>query len=750
MVSGNEQFFMSDQAERGRLSLLDYWRILMRHKWSILAMGTIAGIIGTFHALSSTSVYQANTRLWVILNQPKISLSQQFDVTPLHWLYFQTQSDIIKSRAVAERVVERLGLYPPRQKDEAPAADRSSVKNTSLSVALREWTAELSSWLPEELRPAPSVVLDEEGRREALISNTLSGVSLSGGTESEVLIIGYASVDPRKAAELANAFAEAYIDFIRESRVSAVQQATSWLGRRIEELRNKVVKSEGVLREYQAREDLVDTVKREQIISAKLGTLTAELIKAQSRRGEAETHYKQIKSAVERNSGPDYESVAGVMDSVTVLEAHRAKVNQERVVAELSERYGNKHPRLISARAELQEAIRRLKAEVRKAIDGARKEFEAAATQEVQFRNMIKQQQNEMRDISGKTFELKQLEQEVEANRQLYETYLARFKESDVADEYDAANAKIIDRALVPTAPFKPNRTRVVGIAVAIGICIGVLITFMREHMNNTFKTKEEIEERLGLPVIGVLPRIKAGATPKERIERTVLMEPWTPFSEAINEIRTAILFSHIDTPSKVILVTSAVPGEGKTTLVSNLALAFCRRGRTLLIDADLRKGRLNQISNLEDHPGLTDMLSGACTPREAIVADPEAENLFLLMPGTAPPNPLEIISSKRFSDDLAKLRNNFDYVVIDATPLLPVSDSIVLARLVDVVVLAVKTDDTSCDAVLDGLKRLEAVRVQPVGVVMQQVDMRKIRGYGRRYSAAYSGIYAYRSKKTV
>jgi capsular exopolysaccharide synthesis family protein len=493
----------------------------------------------------------------------------------------------------------------------------------------------------------------------------------------------------------------------------------------------------------------VDTEKREQIISAKLGTLTAELIKAQSRRGEAETRYRQIKSALDRNNDDDYESVAGVMDSITVLEAHRAKANQERVVAELSERYGHKHPKMISARADLQEATRRLKAEVGKAFDGTRKEFEAAANQEAQFSAMIRQQQDEMRNISGKAFGLTQLEQDLETNRGLYETYLARFKEADVADEYDAANVRIIDRALVPTEPFKPNRSRMVAMAVVIGLGIGILVAFVREHLSNNFKTKEQIEEKLRLPVIGVLPRIKAGSSEQSRIERKALMDPSSPFAEAINEIRTAILFSHIDTPSKVVLVTSAVPGEGKTTLVSNLALAFCRRGRTLLIDADLRKGRFRQISNLEDHPGLTDMLSGSCTPEEAIVPDAQAENLFLLMPGTVPPNPLEIISSKRFSDDLAKLRNSFDYIVIDGTPLLPVSDSIVLSRLVDAVVLAVKADDTSCDAALDGLKRLQAVRVNPVGVVLQQVDMRKNRSYGRRYSAAYSSYYSYLPQKS-
>jgi capsular exopolysaccharide synthesis family protein len=743
--SGNEQFFMSEQAEQNRLSLLDYWRIIRRYKWSILAMGMIAGVVGIFHALSATSIYQAHTRLWVTVNQPNVSVGKQFEAAPLYWLYFQTQSEIIKSRAVTEMVVERLGLeQPPPEADLQAANDESNTSN-SFGARIRNSLAELKSWLPEELRPAPPVVLDEEGRHVALVSSILGGVSVSGGIESEVLIVSYTSADRRKAAELSNAFAEAYIDFGRESRISNVQQATSWLGRRIEELRKKTVASEEALRAFQAREGLADTDKREQVISAKLGTLTAELIKAQSRRSEAETRYMQVKSTLDRDN--DYDSIAGTMSSVTALEAHRDKVNRERIVVELSERYGHKHPKMISAQAELRDATRRLKAEVIKAVNGARKEFELAVTQEQQFRSMIKRQRKEMSAVGGKAFELKQLEQEVEANRALYETYLDRFKESDVADEYDGANAKIIDRAIVPTTPFKPDRTRMVIIAVIIGLGVGILIAFVREHLSNTFKTKEGIEEKLGLPVIGVLPRIKLGPSGDAQIERRALSEPYSPFAEAVNEIRTAILFSHIDSPSKVILITSAVPGEGKTTLVSNLSLAFCRRGRTLLIDADLRKGRLQQIAKLKGHLGLTDMLSGTCTPGEAIVQDSEAENLYLLTPGTAPPNPLEIISSDRFSDALAKLREDFDYIMIDATPLLPVSDSIVLSRLVDAVVMAVKTDDTSCDAVIDGLKRLQAARIRPVGIVMQQVDMRKIRSYGRRYTAAYSGYYGNHSK---
>jgi capsular exopolysaccharide synthesis family protein len=381
---------------------------------------------------------------------------------------------------------------------------------------------------------------------------------------------------------------------------------------------------------------------------------------------------------------------------------------------------------------------------MQKAIDAVRKEVELATTQEGKIHDMISRQQTEMRGLSGKAFKMKQLEREVEANRRLYEIFLARFKEADVADDYDVPNARIIDRAMVPTTPFKPNRRRMVFLAVAAGLGLGCLVAFLRDSLGNTFQSKEDVEEKLNLPVIGVLPRIKEGLSNKGLVERRVLAEPHSAFSEGVNDIRTAILFSHIDTASNVVLITSAVSGEGKTTLVSNLSLAFCRRGRTLLIDADLRKGRFQQIANLRDQPGLTDMVSGGCTPREAIVRDPEADNLFLLVSGIAPPNPLEVVSSKRFKEELAKLRDSFEYIVIDGTPLLPVSDSVILARLVDAVVLVIKTDDTNCGVTRDSLNRLQATGVTPIGVVLQQTDMRNMHRYGRRYTAAYGGYYSY------
>ena len=742
--AGNEHVFAAATDDKRELAFVEYWRIVKRFRWSILAIAFIAGVVGLFNALSATSLYQAHTRLLVKFNQPNISNVQQFEATPIHWLFFETQGDIIRSRAVAERVVERLGLDVPA----GPARAPGTIEERSLRQRASAWIAELESWLPAEFKPPARPPLDEEARRVALLNSILGSVSVTGGQESEVLVISVVSADPRMAANLANAFAEAYIEFGLESRTSNVQQATSWLGQRIEELRSQVAASEDALREFQAREDLVDTENQERIISAKLGTLTAEMIKAQSRRSEAEARNSQVAALLRQ--GDNDESLATIIGTPIVLEAHHAKVSQEKRVSELSERYGHKHPKMITAQADLVEAKRRLKIEIDKSVNNIRKEVDLAIAQEKRLRELIARQQVEMRTISGKSFKLRQLEREVESNRRLYETFLTRFKEADIADEYDVSNARIIDRAAVPTTPFKPNRKRIVMISVFIGLAVGVMLAFLRNHLDNTFRTKEDVESYLKLPVIGMLPKIRSNPLSRGQSERLVLSEPRSPFAEAINDIRTAILFSRIDIPPKVVLITSPMPGEGKTTLALNLAIAFARRGRTLLVDADLRKGRLEELMDLGHHPGLTDMLSGQCSAEEAIVADREAENLFLLTAGTVPPNPLEVVSSKRFGEELARLREDYEYIVIDGTPVLPVSDSIVLARIVDVTVMTVKSDSTARDVALEALKRLHASRIKPVGIILQQVDMRKLRGYGRRYAASYSGYYGYRKPRKV
>jgi succinoglycan biosynthesis transport protein ExoP len=382
---------------------------------------------------------------------------------------------------------------------------------------------------------------------------------------------------------------------------------------------------------------------------------------------------------------------------------------------------------------------------VEKAVDTVRKEFEVARAQERELRNIIDAQQAEMRTLSGKAFTLAKLEREVESNRQLYESFVARFKEAEIAHDYDVSNVRVIDEAKIPTAPFKPDRQRMVFISVLIGLLFGAFLAVIRSRLDDTVKVREDVETRLGLPLLGILQRVKAGRRKGQNLDQYVLTEPRSPFSEAVNDIRTAILYSDVDNPPRVMLLTSSIAQEGKTALACNLALAFRKRGRTLLLDADLRKGRLARVFGLEPgRPGITDVVLGDYELEDAICAHPQAENLSVLCAGTAPPNPLEIISSRKFASAIEGVRKRFDYIIVDGAPVLPVSDSVVLGHLVDAVVFIVQSQQTTFRAVEESLRRLASGRIRPAGVVLQQVDLAALESHSSGYRGMYRGYSAY------
>ena len=311
-----------------------------------------------------------------------------------------------------------------------------------------------------------------------------------------------------------------------------------------------------------------------------------------------------------------------------------------------------------------------------------------------------------------------------------------------MAEDYDVTNVRILDRAQVPRAPFAPDKRRMMMSALFVGLIVGLGIALLRHHLDRTFKTPTDVEAELDLPVLGTLRRIKAkrGIRP----ERIAQADPNSAFSEAINDVRTAVQFSRVDDPPRVLLVTSALAGEGKTTLASNLALAQSKRGRTLLVDGDLRKGRVDQLGGLAGSKGVTDLLSGEATLEEVIFADPEFDGLHLLPGGTIPPNPLEVISSAKYARLLTELRTQYDYVIIDGSPLLAVSDSLVLGHLADGVILVVQANKTTHDAARDALKRLSSAGIRPLGSVLQQVDLKRMTSYSYRYAQYDSGYYGY------
>jgi len=707
---------------------IDYWRILRRNRRAVLGISLSVLLIGILSAVLIRPVYRAEATLLVEPAQPKfVSMSQLEGLAPLN-LFYETQYDVIRSRTVAESAMATLDRH---------TLDLLAKTARPSDSGPRAWLPGfLDRWFADEADQG-----DEQARHDAILKAVSSNLTVRGGERSQIIVVGFDAADPETAAKVANAVVGAYIEHGLEARLATVKQGTDWLADRLHQLREKMEQSEAAKQAFQAREAMVDTDNHKHIITARLSSLGAELVKAQTERSEAEIRVQRIDDLIAK--GANFEALLPVLNDSFLNGLAQDLVGLDRKLSELSERYGPKHPKIISATADRDEARRRLQAETDKVVAKIRNDFTAAKAKERDTERLIEAQQEEMRALSGKAFELAKLEREVESNRQLYETFQERFKEMDVAGKNAVTNVQIIDPAKPPQEAFKPNRRAIVLLALIFGVFLGVTAVFVRARLDNTFKTAEDVEQRLALPVFALLPSLDGARDQVGVAERWFVREPHSAFSEAINNIRTGIKFSSIDEPIRSVLVTSALPAEGKTTLACNLALSFSQIGKTLFIDADMRHPSIATALDLAKGPGLSEWIGGRQSLQECIVPDRDVQELHILASGAIPPKPLELLSSRRFHENFTKLCREYEYIVIDTPPVLPASDAIVLAQLVDAVIVTIKADDTPFDVVNDMLKRLYASHVAPLGAVLSLVDLNALASYyGTKYYGQYYGEY--------
>ncbi len=397
------------------------------------------------------------------------------------------------------------------------------------------------------------------------------------------------------------------------------------------------------------------------------------------------------------------------LSSVRVGGANSRLFEAEQNYVALSKRYGAKHPTLIEAKKELNTA---------RSLFGS----ESSA------------------DLSSNEgeFELGKLERAINSNRELYELFLFRFNEVELGLNAVSSNTMILDRAGIPSVPFSPDIKQQTIKGAIVGLLIALIILIGREIMDRTYKNQSDVEERLQLPVLGVLPLLETGKIRKkiERIipERHYHRNAKSNFAEVVNHVRTGVIYSNVDNPPKVILITSALPKEGKTTCATNLSLAFSKLGKTLLIDADFRKPRIAKIANIDNTKGLTGYVAGQNTLKECLFQDEDSDNLFVMKSGEVPPNPLELISSNRFSETLELMKTNFDYILIDSAPIIPVSDGIVLGKLSDAIIMIIKAGSTTHNISQTAMKRFSSANLKPTGVVLSQLDYKSSNYYYGKY----------------
>lgn len=715
------------------LDFARYLRVVRRHQWGITSIILVAVIAGFLFAQSQTPIFRATTTLIAEPFERKISVESEYINNATFFQFYDTQFEIIQSRALAERVVDREKLVERRLRAlQAGAAGAAGEPRTSLLARLG-----LAHWLPGAADDADAPP-DPAQLRRRLAAELQGAISVSGGSNSQIIRIAVDHADREQAAALANAVSEAYASYSTQNRAELSQHANRWLDSQLHELKDALTRAEDALLAYRQQHGLVD--REQSLADGRAGDLSEMLALARNRSSEARLRWEQV-DAVATVEDRRYTASATLM-SIPGIQQLAA---DERVLAlklgELSSQYTDQHPDIARAKSELDEIRKALASEITLAKSQLRRNYELALAQEKEIRELIQQETAEVTQSTASALHLAKLERDVDNHRGLYDAFLTRIQETDMADDYQVSNIRVLDAASVPAQPYKPNKSMIVLIAGLLGAMIGVGLAFLREHLDHTLKSMDDIEDKLGQTALGLVPLVKA--TRDLNPDLAYQTEPRSPFAEKINHIRTGLMFSSIDDPPRTILITSSTGDEGKTTTAINLAMAFSQLDKTLLIEVDLRKGDIANRLGLDGAQGLTDLLAHPQIGREAIRQLQDNPNFHVLPGGARPPNPLEILSSQQFQNVLDRLREHFRYIVLDGPPLLAVSDAAVVGQQVDMTLLVAQAEKTSLKTIRDATAILRNARIQPGGVVLTKANTRRMAYYGGhhyKYDAHYYG----------
>ena len=693
------------------------WNTVSYRKWAILSLAFIVTLLTALVVYAMTPVYSATALVHIQPNQANIvSIEEVYGVDTRRQDYYDTEVEILKSRPVAAKVIDALGV--------PPEVSPSGILRFSF-----DWRSLLPFKSPEP--PGGSIDVDP---READIEDYLDGLYIRLVRHTQLVEVTYVSEDPRLAAAYANTHAAAYIESILDARLSVTQSASSWMGKRVEELRKNLQDSEAQLQAFREQEKVIDVQGYQALSTLEINDLSARLVNARRRLSGTKIAYLQVYG----NESGAIESVPAVLDNTAVQQFRAIQALAEQQVAELGKRYGPKHPKMIAAQSELAEATENLEGQQRDVAGGIRAEYLAAQEEVAALEAELSGAKQQYQEVTRKGSDLANLQREVETNRELYELFYNRMRETAQTGDLESVNARVVEPAIVPRYPFKPDKKRAIVLAFLLSLLTGIGATFLLEQLNNPIRSAADVEDKIGLPLLGMVPLLTGKA--RKQAELALLDDEVKSFGEAIRTIRTGIALSNLASPHKVILVTSSVGSEGKSTVAMNLAVAFAQNERVLLLDADMRHPSVARNLNLDrSQPGLSELLSKQAGINSCITFLEESK-LEVLATGLIPPDPLQLLSSDAVTKLIKVLRNTYDRVIIDSPPILPVSDSAVLSRQADSIVYVIKSDATSIHQVKSGLGQLQRFNAPITGVVVNQLDVRKAKRFSD--SGYYGGYY--------
>lgn len=693
-----------------------YLNVLKRSKWRILGFAIVVTLLTIMVALTLVPKYTATATLLIESSQTKaVSFDEIYGLDSTKKEYYLTQFEVIKSNSIAREVITKLDL-------------KSHPDFIGTPSAIGEIKATIKASLPflNTKKDAPILSAQEQAERDmlGLLAAFKARLSVSPIRNTQLVRISFESSDPKLAALVANTVGEVYIESQMRSKMGITQQASSWLNTRLSELRIQLDASEVRLQAYREDQQLVDIEGIAGLVTQELEQISKQLVDARGIKNNLESINRVI-----TEYGNDNLALLASMPEITshrvVQDVKREVVIVERKLSELGEVYGPKHPKIISATAELATVKTNLNKQIRDLITGIEKELNRTTRTVDALERDLAKIRAQYQDITRKETDYNQLLREVETNRSIFNTFLSRSKETEVTSDFSSAVARFTDRAHAPNEPSKPNKKLIVVLAFVASFGFAVVLSFVFDALNDTVKTKHDVENKLAQRMLGLLPYVPV---PKKSVFpiHAYLEEQYRRFAESVRTFRTSLLFTQLDREHKVIAVTSTSPGEGKTTTSANLAMSLAQMGSVLLIDADMRKPSIAKRFDIPVfHPGLSNLIVGTEQLGECIHTDVRS-GVAIMPSGQVPSNPLELLSSPRFNELLNGLKAQYDYIIIDTPPTQAVSDALVISQSVDSVIYVVKSDITRIKIITAGLERLFEAKAHVAGVVLNKVDIKK------------------------
>ncbi|HET8562926.1 MAG TPA: polysaccharide biosynthesis tyrosine autokinase, partial [Candidatus Binatia bacterium] len=635
--------------------------------------------------------------------------------------YYKTQYEILKSRGLAARVIRDEGLETHALfARDGKRADAEKGFVASLWANVAGWAGEFGS------EPRATKDKDPSRANPAVVSGYLSLLDIKPVSKTTLVRVGFVTPDPALSARLANAHAEGYVRHGMDLRSQTNEEGIKLLERKLLELKSRVEESEAALNAYRRDKGIISLDEKSGLVLDRLVDLNTRLTKAEADRIAVEAQLKV-------NGNSDVAEVVSNNSVALNLRAELARLEGE--YAQYAKEFKPGYPRLEKLKSQIENVRRQLSNQTESA-------YVAAKTRETQLRDRLQQEKEAVLKLKDSGVQYVILAREVDANRQLYDSVLQRIKEMGVMADVRTPNVYVTDRAEPPSRPSYPNKRQVLLIALLIGLAAGVGLAFLLEQFNDTLHSPQEVERYVGLPSLALIPdfaSLSNGASAyrqkltgpakfenlEGKLQREIVSscDPFSIAAEAYRGLRASMLLSRAEEPPQTVLIASAARGEGKTITAINIAVVFAQLGaRVVLLDADFRRPRCHRLLRMDNGYGMTQLLAGQIQTADAVRAT-AVNNLFFISSGEIPPNPAELLASRKMDETLESLREHYDFIFIDSSPVMAVSDAILLSNMVDGVILVADSQKTPKQFVREARSRLSSMHAKILGVLLNRVS---------------------------